>query len=145
WRLRLLPPERFAETGYGSSFLVGPIREDRRPYVPIKSIRFDPKDVAFHLNFAEGNGTVRVTEIARDRARVDVALDPAGDAPFAALRSMFVSPQKADAAEVRADAAAAAGILEFSEADASRITFARSLPSRHNASAPDLTFGDFAH
>ena len=144
WRLRLLPPPRFPETGYGSSFLVGPIREDGRPYVPIKSIHFDPKNVAFHLTFAKGQATVRVTEISAVRAALWVTLDPAsGSQPFAALRSMFVSPLKADTAEVRIPGAPAKPILEFGTADAASVSFARSTPSRHNASAPDMTFGDF--
>jgi len=67
---------------------------------------------------------------------------------FAALRSMFVSADVADTAEVRlspeAGKSMAKPIMDFSSGTAEAATFARSLPSRHNSSAPDLRFSDFA-
>jgi hypothetical protein len=57
---------------------------------------------------------------------------------------MFVSPRIADTAEIvlnpgRRTTPILAPIAE----DATGVTFARTLPSRHNKIAPDLSFGDF--
>lgn len=144
WRLKPLPPPRFADTGYGSSFLIGPIAEDGRPFVPIISIEFTPADLAFHLRFKQGAGIVRVAVASRERTRLEVTLTPpSGLSPFAALRSMFVSPEKADTTEAILDGKEPQPIQGFDSAEAQTVAFARSVPSRHNASAPDLIFSDF--
>ena len=145
WRLKPLPPRGLAETGYGSSFLVGPIEEDGRPFVRISAIDFDPSERAFHLRFGRGQGTVRIEEASSAGTRLGIILTPPPDQkPFAALRSMYVTRDNADTAEAVLDENRAQPILDFASRDARRATFARSVPSRHNASAPDISFGDFA-
>lgn len=148
WRAKPLPPVRFADTAYGSSFLIGPLEEDDRPFVPIKSIEFVPGTLEFHLVFKNGEGMLRVAEASRERTRLEIVLPPAtGQTPFAALRSMFVSPLKADTAEAVVASAGFAPVTiplpNFVVAETGDITFARSVPSQHNTSAPDMRFSDF--
>ena len=152
WRLKTLPPVRMPEVAYGSSFLIGPIETSTRPFVAYKSVEFDPATVSFAIDFARG-GKARVTVAERlsQSIRLEVALeggDTAGAEGFAGLRSMYVTPERADAAETRwiaaaGDQEAVASIVDFKSARAMRVTFGRSVPSRHNTSAPNLTFSDF--
>jgi hypothetical protein len=149
WRLKPLPPKGMAETAYGSSFLVGPIAEQGRPYVPLSSVRFFRSDLSFRLAFHDGRGIVRVTEASPRRTRVFVDLPPAvGSAPWAALRSMFTTSAMADTTEATVDTGTGhvktSPILELTNTDAATVIFSRSVPSRHNTSAPDLEFRGFA-
>jgi len=145
WRAKPLPPPGIADTAYGSSFLIGPIEEEGRPFVRLSQVTFDPKRVEFSLGFAAGVGTLRVMSASPAGTRLAVTLpELSGPAAFAALRSMFVSPEIADTTEIvlnpgRRTIPILAPIAE----EATEVTFARSLPSRHNRSAPDLSFGDF--
>jgi hypothetical protein len=144
WRLKPLPPPGVADTAYGSSFLVGPIREQGRPYVPISSVAFVRADLSFHLEFEAGQGIVRVSESSPKRTAVSVDLPrSAGSSPWAALRSMFTGPEMADVAEATVGSKTTP-ILELGAVDAKAVVFGRSLPSRHNTSAPDLAFGGFS-
>lgn len=144
WRAKPLPPKGHAETAYGSSFLVGPIEEERRPFVVLTAIEFVPAEASFRLSFRDGAGSLRVAEASRERTRIEVTLPPgAANRPFAALRSMFVSTEKADTAEAVLPDASPIPVLGFTAAETRAVTFARSQPGHHNKSAPDITFGDF--
>ncbi len=144
WRAKPLPPQGHGETAYGSSFLVGPIEEERRPFVALKAIEFVPEEASFRLFFKDGEGSLRVVEASRKATRVEVTLPhAAASRPFAALRSMFVSRGKADTAEVILPNAAPVPILDFTATDAPSITFARAKPGHHNKSAPDMSFVEF--
>ena len=148
WRMKPLTPAGMAETLYGSSFLVGPIVEDGRPYVPLSSVQFDRPTLSFKLAFRTGEGTLRVVESSVAHTVVSVDLPAAvGTVPWAALRSMFVYPTKSDTAFVKvqpADKAASIDrILDFKEADALSASFFRPYPSHHNTSAPDMLFSGF--
>lgn len=148
WRAKPLPPPQFADTAYGSSFLIGPIEEDDRPFVPMKSIEFIPGRLEFHLAFKSGEGTLRVAEASRARTRLEVSFSPASaKTPFAALRSMFVSPLQADTAEAVIASPGFAPVTipvpNLALAETGDITFARSALSEHNTSAPDMRFSDF--
>ena len=62
---------------------------------------------------------------------------------------MYVAPDNADMSEVAwrttPDAAEARKPLpEIRTLDAADVRFGRSIPSRHNTSAPDIRFGGFA-
>jgi hypothetical protein len=151
WRIRPLPLPQFGEAVYGSSFLVGPIEEDRRPFVRIRRVEIDPKTLTFRAIFAAGGeARVKVLDVDRRELRLSVALDPAitGAGPFAAVRSMFVRPDMADTAQVGWRTAPAAPwrtapVVGFAPMDAAAVRFARTIPSRHNTSAPDLQFERF--
>jgi hypothetical protein len=154
WRLKPLPPAGVEDTAYGASFLVGSIREDGRPYVPLSAIEFIRSPLSFRLTFKpaaafpSNTGTLRLQEASRRRARLRITLPRARhSALFAALRSMFVSPDMADTAEAvlnfGAGPAPPAPILAFPPADIAAALFERATPSRHNTSAPDLAFEDF--
>jgi len=151
WRLKPLPLPRFGDGVYGSSFLIGPVEEAGRPVVDIADIRIDTEPLAFHLRFADGGrALVRVLEVSRTRTALDVRLAPATTQaqPFAVLRSMYVTSDNADMSEVRwQDAANAAPqalpLPEVSTLRAAQVRFGRSVPSRHNTSAPDIAFSGF--
>ncbi|ODV27648.1 MAG: hypothetical protein ABT25_02040 [Variovorax sp. SCN 67-20] len=151
WRLKPLPDPRFGDGVYGSSFLLGPVVAAARPVVSIASIHVDPKPLAIRVRFANGGSAVaRVDEISRARTALDVTLSkPTVNAqPFAVLRSMYVTPDNADVSEVRWQASpqAAQQVLPLPEVkslQATQVRFGRSLPSKHNTSAPDISFGGF--
>ena len=150
WRLKPLPPPHLGDSAYGSSFLIGPIADEGRPVVAIEDVLFEPATRTFHLAFGSGGrGSLAIAAIRDDGAAVDVTLDPpARGTPFAALRSMFVAPQVADTAEVRWQPGAGEPFLQAAVMDlrverAQAVRFGRSVPSRHNTSAPDLEFHAF--
>jgi hypothetical protein len=150
WRLRPLPPRHLSESAYGSSFLVGPVAQEGRPLVAIDDVLFEPATRSFHLTFTGGGrGSLAIAAIRDDGAAVDVRLDPpADDTAFAALRSMFVRTEVADAAEVlwqpvAGDPFSRSAIMAFGTERAVAARFGRSTPSRHNTSAPDLLFHAF--
>lgn len=150
WRLKPLPPRHLSDSGYGSSFLIGPIAEEGRPLVPIEDVLFEPATRTFHLAFSSGGRAhLTISAIRDDAAVVDVTFDrPVGSGPFAALRSMFVAPGVNDVAEVHwqpgsGDAFSRAAIMDLRAARAVAARFGRGIPSRHNTSAPDLLFHAF--
>jgi hypothetical protein len=150
WRIRPLPPAHLGASAYGSSFLIGPVETERRPFVGLKDIAFDPPTMTFTLSFARGGAaTVRLDALDRDRLALDAAFDPpVSGAPFAALRSMYVSEGNADVARVgvrepEADGWREEPIMRFRQAAATDVWAGRPTPSRHNASAPDLVFHRF--
>ena len=150
WRIRPLPPASLGINAYGSSVLIGPTETERRPFVGLTDMAFDPKTLTFTLAFARGGtGTVRLDALDRDRLALEATLDsPVSGAPFAALRSMHVAEANADVARVAVREPDADGwreepVMRFRRAEATGVWAGRRTPSRHNASAPDLTFGRF--
>ncbi len=151
WRLKALPPMRMREVAYGSSFLFGPVEESTRPFVAYKAVSFDPETVTFTIDFARGGrAKVALTDLDVGHAGVDVALEGVDTAtlPFAALRSMYVAPGNADTAEtvIRATPGAAPTstvVVDYKDGKAADVAFARTVPSTHNTSAPDIGFRDF--
>lgn len=147
WRIKPLPPRSLRDSAFGSSFLFGPIEEDGRPLVRFTAIHFDPATLTFRLQFRSGGqGFVRVTEVSPQATALALQLDPplARQQPFAALRSMFVTPHQADVA-IASWPARPSGepILELGTVSAPAMRFGRQVPSRHNLSAPDLVFDRF--
>jgi hypothetical protein len=151
WRARPLPPAHLRWSAYGSSFLVGPVETTGRPLVDIREISFDPATRTLRTAFARGGAaTVRLDAIDQERIVLDVALDPpvAAERPFAALRSMFVTEVNADVAQVGwrpkgSQAWRQAPMMDFKQAAAVEVWAGRTVPSRHNLSAPDMVFRDF--
>ena len=150
WRARPLAFGQMRWTAYGSSFLVGPVQDLGRPVVAFESITFDPKTRAFEMVFAHGgHGTLKLSKV--DREHIELEVDFAGidpKLPFAALRSMYVTRTNADVSEVAWKAPDGKGwmespIMSFKDAKAEEIWAGRSVPSRHNLSAPDMVFGPF--
>jgi hypothetical protein len=150
WRLHPLPLPQFKESGYGSSFLIGPVEESTRPYVRIAEVKVDPKARRFTVLFDKGGqASLTITSLDRQAMKANVELDPPVESgrPFVALRSMYVAPDNADAAELRwtrpDGQTKAAPVVGFGEVQASAVGFQKSVPSRHNTSAPDILFSDF--
>lgn len=151
WRIKPVPAPRFGDGVYGSSFLLGPVVDDGRPVVNIASIRIETQPLVLRLRFADGGqARVAVVEASRERTALDVSFaSPWHRAtPFATLRSMHVAPDNADASEIRwrqdTNAALQVQPLEtVRRIEATDVRFGRSIPSRHNTSAPDLRFHDF--
>ena len=150
WRAKPLPPAQLPDSAYGSSFLFGPIEEDGRPLVAIRALEFDPATLRFTLQFGRGGlGTLTVAEATPQRTRVvmDLGVTSTGQTPFAALRSMFVTIDNADASVAawrEGSGARSAPIIGFGRFESSRARFGRDSPSRHNLSAPDHVFADFS-
>jgi hypothetical protein len=150
WRARPLPPAHMRWSAYGSSFLVGPVESAGRPLVDIRDVTFDPDIRSFRLTFARGGtATVRLDTLDQQRIALDVGLDPVAAGPFAALRSMFVTEIDADVARLRWRAKGGEGwqqapIMDFKRASAVELWAGRTVPSRHNISAPDMVFRDFS-
>jgi hypothetical protein len=151
WRIKPVPAPRFGDGVYGSSFLLGPVVDDGRPVVNIASIRIETRPLVLRLRFADGGqARVAVAGASRERTALDVSFAPPWHraTPFATLRSMHVSPDNADVSEIRwrqdANAALQVQPLEtVQRIEATDVRFGRSIPSRHNTSAPDLRFHDF--
>ena len=151
WRARPLPPQNLRWSAYGSSFLIGPVETAGRPFVDIKDVAFDPATRTFTLNFVRGgNATLRLDRLDQERIVLDVALDApvATGRPFAALRSMFVAEGNADVAQIGwrgkdNPAWTHMPVMTFKGASAAELWGGRTMPSRHNTSAPDMTFRDF--
>jgi hypothetical protein len=149
WRARPLPPVNLKWSAYGSSFLVGPIEVEQRPFVNIREVVFDPNTKAFRLQFVRGgSATLRVETLDIERQVLDVTLDPVADLPFAALRSMFVTEINNDVAHLGwrlkgAQSWERTPIMDFRRASAVEVWAGRLVPSRHNTSAPDTIFRDF--
>lgn len=152
WRAKPLPPRQLADSGYGSSFLVGPVEEDGRPIVKIRSLRFNPRDLSFHIDFVNGQrGILRVLADTREHTRLDFVIDRpvAPGQAIAALRSMYVTRDNADASLAMSPAPGTPGaerhepIMDFDRFRAAWGRFGRIHPSRHNLSAPDMLFDQF--
>jgi hypothetical protein len=151
WRARPLPPAHLRWSAYGSSFMIGPIETEARPFVDIRDITFDPATRTFRFAFVRGgSATLRLETLDQERIVLDVGLDPAigTDRPFAALRSMFVTDVNADVSRVgwRAKGAQAwqeTPVMDFKQANAAALWAGRATVSRHNTSAPDMIFRDF--
>ena len=150
WRLRPLPLPQFQGAVYGSSFLIGPLEESTRPYVRITEVKIDPKARRFTVTFDKGGqASLTVTSLDRQALKARVRFDPPVETgrPFVALRSMYVAPDNADASELRWTAAdgerKVAPVVGFGQVQASAVGFEKSIPSRHNTSAPDILFSGF--
>jgi len=151
WRAKPIPASPLPSSTYGSSFLVGPITEAQRPVVEIERVEFVPDALTFKLDYADGShGSMRLVSVDRERLSLEYHHDrplPATQ-PLAAVRSMFVTPDKADVAEVALRETPSAGLRSaaidsFTQARAVEVCFGRARVSRHNPSAPDMWFGGF--
>jgi hypothetical protein len=138
WRPRPMTPPNMRNTGYGSSFLVGPIDYEGRPHVKIKEVAFDPKSRTFTLDFEKGGkATLKMASVDTNRLALDVAFDKGVDSgPFAMPR---IAVREKGAKGWRED-----NILKFDSAHATDVWMGRLSPSQHNTSAPDIVFNSFS-
>ena len=151
WRPRPMTPPSMRNTGYGSSFLVGPIDREGRPHVKIKEVSFDPKSRTFTLDFEKGgNATIKMASTDSNRMALDVTFDkPVEGSPFAMLRSMYVTEFNNDVARIAVREKGAHSwrednIMKFDHATATDVWAGRLAPSQHNTSSPDLVFNSFS-
>jgi hypothetical protein len=152
WRARPLPPAHLGFSSYGSSFLFGPIEQDGRPVVNIKEIEYLPASKTFKLTFKDGSsGTLALESIDENRMVLDAKLDKpvAGNKPFAALRSMYITEFNNDVARIAVREPDAKGwreepLMTFGKARATDVWTGRTAYSRHNTSSPDMVFRGFA-
>ncbi len=151
WRAKPIPTLPLNYGVYGTSFLVGPVVEAARPVVDITRVEFVPATLTFQLSYADGShGTLQVVQVDREKIGLEYAHDrplPA-QGPIAAVRSMFVTPERADLAELswRQDPHAELTITPLSsvtELQTLEVNFGRSVIPNHNRSAPDMWFGSF--
>jgi hypothetical protein len=152
WRARPMAPPNLGWNAYGSSFLIGPVETEIRPFVDIKDVAYEPSTKTFTLDFVRGgNATLRVGKLDDERIVLDVNLSqvPGAQRPFAALRSMFVSEGNSDVARIGwrtkdSEAWQKDPVMEFKRATAAELWAGRLVPSLHNTSAPDMVFRDFS-
>lgn len=151
WRPRPMTPPDMRSTGYGSSFIVGPLDYAGRPHVDLKEVAFDPKTRTFKLDFAKGGGAeVRIVSVDTNRMALDVAFDKGiSNAPFAMLRSMYVTEFNNDMARIAVREKGAKGwrednIMTFDKALATDAWMGRLTPSQHNTTSPDIVFNSFS-
>jgi hypothetical protein len=151
WRIRPLPPTHLKWSAYGSSFLAGPVVDQGRPIVEFKEIVFDPDTMTFTTPFKSGGqATLKISTLDRDRLTMDVKMDRAiPNAPFAALRSMYVTEFNNDAARIAIRARNAQRwieepIMDFKQSKGVEFWAGRHSYSRHNTSAPDMVFDRFS-
>lgn len=151
WRLKPQPPEHLTDIVYGTSALIGPIEVMQRPVVNLSAIRFDPATLTFSLAFRiGGSAEVKVVVIDRERTALEVTFDrPVEGRPFAGLRSMYVTETNADSARMEWRERGGrrwreSPVMDFAGAEAIEMRLGRSVPSRHNTSAPDHRLSGFA-
>ena len=150
WRAR---PQAFNDlrwTAYGSSFLVGPEQMQGRPVVALESVEFLPEQREFVMNYrAGGQGRLRISDINREHIKLHAKITGTPrELPFASLRSMYVTRNNADVADVAWRTPGSAhwqesSIMQFEGGSVSELWAGRYVPSRHNLSAPDMLFGNF--
>ena len=141
----------FRNTAYGSSFLIGPVEVEGRPLVKIKEVSFDPKFRAFKMDFERGgSAVVQLETIDDNKLALDVAFDhPIEGAPFAMIKSMYITEFNNDAARIAVREKGARswreeGVMAFKGANATDIWAGRLTPSQHNTTSPDLVFNSFS-
>ena len=151
WRARPFTRRPLRHTGYGSSFLIGPVETELRPIVKIKEVRIEPKARTITLHFERGGSAVlKLAAVDENRIALDVTLDRSiGPAPFAMLRSMYVTEFNNDVARIAVREQGAKGwrednIMKFDRATATDVWAGRLSPSRHNTSSPDFVFNSFS-
>ena len=153
WRARPLPPQNLRWSAYGSSFLVGPVEVEGRPFVDIHEISFDPATRTFTTKFARGGGaTLRLDKLDQERIVLDVTLGQTID-NAAAVRGAALDVRHRRQlrrrlhrlARARNDAAwQRAPVMSFTRASVAELWAGRLAPSRHNTSAPDMVFKGFS-
>jgi len=152
WRAKPIPTLPLNYGVYGTSFLVGPVEEAGRPVVELSKVEFVPASKTFLLSYRDGSrGEMKIAEVDRDHIALDYTHDRQlpGEKPLAAIRSMYVLPEKADTAEVSWRPSGQLALLtrplpDFATEQASEVNFGRSVISKHNLSAPDMWFGSFS-
>ncbi|MFO1417304.1 MAG: hypothetical protein U1E83_01405 [Methylotetracoccus sp.] len=154
WRLKGLPPRRFANTSFGSSFLLGPVEAiDKRPYVEYKRITFDWNTLSFTVETVKGGKIiVQLTALGDEStSEVTVTFDPPlpKGTIFSSIRSMYVGPGNHDTEHVTTRTAPDAEpvrtpVMAFKSGQVNDILFSRTELSRHNVSAPDIRYFNFA-
>ena len=151
WRARPLPPANLRWSAYGSSFLIGPIETEERPFVDISEVAFDPATRTLRLTFRRGGAATLRLEDARpgtDRAGRRPRRAGFGGTPVrgAALdvrdRGECRRRPGRLARQGRAGVAPGAG-HELYPRERRRAVGGTIRPSRHNTSAPDMLFRDF--
>jgi len=127
------------------------VKEGARPVVELAKVEFVPDALTFRLDYADGShGAMKLLQIDRDKLALAYEHDrpqPASQ-PLAAIRSMYVTPERADVAEVSWRTSATGRpttetLPVFARATAYDVSFGRTVLSRHNPSAPDMWFGAF--
>jgi hypothetical protein len=151
WRAKPIPTLPLNYAVYGTSFLVGPIEEAGRPVVEFSKIEFDPETLTFALSYRDGShGTMKIAEVNREHVALDYTHDRSlpKTKPLAAIRSMYVVPEKSDTAEVSWRKMGETDVVTqplpaFAHEQVLEVNFGRSVVSEHNSSAPDMWFGGF--
>lgn len=146
-RLKPFPQPGRSDQLFGSSIIIGPAGDERRPVCDLASLEYLPQADAFKAVYRSGgSATLRLRALDRQVLRLEVEPDYSGPA-FARFRSMYVADGNSDADQLRWHDAAGQWqedpILAFKSAEGGQFLLARHIRSRHNTSAPDYWVGNF--
>jgi len=146
-RLKPQPQLGRSDQAFGSSIIVGPAEDAKRPVADIRSLKYLAASNSLRVEYLNGGSAILQLEaINRQVTRVGVTVDYDDDA-FARFRSMFVSNGDSDVDHVRwLDPAGTVHndpILTYAGSAATEFLFTRDHWSIHNTSAPDIWVGNF--
>ncbi|MGE5609381.1 MAG: hypothetical protein ACM359_09010 [Bacillota bacterium] len=147
-RLKPLPQPGRHDQLFGTSVLIGPADDSKRPVADIARVEYEPKLDTLQLTYRSGEAariTIETVSCQATRIRVSVGYRCP---TFARIRSMFVADGNSDVDRIRWHDAQGTlrtkPILAFTAAaQATDFLFMRQVRSLHNTSAPDLWLGDF--
>jgi hypothetical protein len=143
-RLKPHPHPGMEDTCFGSSVVVGPIRESgKRRYANVRSVSYRPSTDTFIITYPDGTYVLKIDEVNGKRTRVTIEIrNIPGHTSFAAFQSMFVDRRNSDASAAqwidRSGMRHINPILDFPNGEVSDVFFLRPDVSRHNSSAPDI-------
>lgn len=144
--LRLKPHPQSGQTTnhFGSSVIVGPVSKDGRPLAEIETLDFSTASKSMTVTYrAGGSAVLRIREISRTLARVDVEVDfSTSNNPFCTVRSNFVEQGRSDLDHIAWGSPFVEGnetpINDFEGAEGTSWLFSRKIRSDRRHSSPDI-------
>lgn len=142
-RLKPQPPAGTSDTCFGSSVIVGPNAEAKRPFAEISSVKYVSSSGTLEIAYKDGNmATLHIKSVSRDKAIVVVTTSSSPTVPFVTFRSMYVGAGNADVDSVQWKDASGTlqdvPIMDYKGGDVTELLFHRTAWSKHNTSAPDI-------
>jgi hypothetical protein len=147
-RLKPLPLSGRHDQLFGTSVLIGPAEDVKRPAADIDTVEYQPQLDTLRVTYRSGESTrIAIEKVSREATRIRVSGD-SPNATFARIRSMFVADGDSDVDHIRWHDAQGVlhtdDVLSFKTASqATDFLFMRQVRSLHNTSAPDIWLGDF--
>ncbi|MBV9463071.1 MAG: hypothetical protein JO317_02480 [Verrucomicrobiae bacterium] len=142
---RIIPFRKTTQTldpPFGSSVIIGPAAESKRPFVDIASASIDPQNLTADLTYRDGKKALLTIAPAADRSKTAVDVShityDTVNRPIATLRSMWVANGNSDVDTIQTSASETPILGAWSFLDDVSWFFKRKFPSQHNTWAPDI-------